>query len=372
MKKVLPAILTIVLILAFARSVPAAGVTYIVKPGDSLSGLALNYLGNRQAAGEIIKATNARHGDDPGYGFIKDPNRLRNGQKLVLPLPVPGGGNLDAVILDRNLNFPEAPFWSKKDGCLYYVEWGGDKMWKYKDGQKSLFLENAKGDGPCGMDQAENGDLWVAMYSSLKVVRMDGQGKVLATYDNYNGAEFRGPNDVAVDARGGVYFTDSGNFEDDWATGRPAGALYYITPEGRLTLVDSRLCYSNGLSLSLDGKRLYVNEHRKNRVLAYGVRPDGSLSKREVFFRLDNNCLAEDQYAYELGPDGMCRDSHGNLWVAHYRGGKVVVISPEGKMLRQVYLPEGFNPTNTSLSPDEKTLYVSEGELGYIYALPVD
>jgi gluconolactonase len=288
------------------------------------------------------------------------------------PAAIPTQMAAESDIVVDGLNFPEAPYWSTIDNRLYFLEWGGDTIWTMQDGQAELLLELEPGDGPSGIFQDQAGNLWVTLYSSLKVVQMTPAGEILQTFDNFNGEPFRGPNDLVIDAQGGVYFTDSGNFEEDWTEGRAVGAVYYINPEGELLQVDSALVYPNGIFLSLDGQTLYVDEHRQNRILSYGVNPDGTLSDPAVFFEPDDNYLGEAEFSYELGTDGMWRDSQGNLWVAHYGGGKVLVLSPEGQLLKQITLPQGIYPTNTTLSPDETTLYVTESGNGLLYQISVE
>lgn len=272
-------------------------------------------------------------------------------------------------VVAEGLQFPEGPFWSSRDNCVYFVEDEGDKVCALQDGKVRTILEVQAGDGPTGLKQDQDGNLWLCMYSSRKLLQLRPSGEILQTTDNYKGDRFKGPNDLVIDAEGGIYFTDSGNSKDDWTTGRPAGAIYYLTSEGKLLQVDSKLCYPNGIALSLDGKSLVVNEHRKNRILKYSLNPNGTLSNRKVFFEMDSKCLLDESLRYELGPDGMCLDSQGNFWVAHYGGGKVVVLSPEGKLLGKVYLPQGRRPTNTAFDRDKKALYVTEGELGLLYRI---
>jgi gluconolactonase len=367
--------------------------TYTVQSGDSLWMLAEKYLGSGNSFPAIVEATNQMHQTDDSFANITDPGLLLPGMKLLIPAgtgepatmpepapaPAPAGemvpeivASADDIVVD-NLNFPEAPYWSTAENRLYFLEWGGDTIWTMQDGQAALLLDMEPGDGPSGIFQDQAGNLWVTLYSSLKVVQMTPEGEILQTFDNYEGAPFRGPNDLVIDAAGGVYFTDSGNFEEDWTEGRAVGAVYYITPEGELQQVDSELVYPNGIFLSLDGSTLYVDEHRQNRILSYGVNGDGTWSGPEVFFEPDDTYVGSDpEYSYELGPDGMWRDSQGNLWVAHYGGGKVMVISPAGELLRQIILPGGVYPTNTTLSPDEKTLYVTESGAGSLYQIPLE
>lgn len=270
-------------------------------------------------------------------------------------------------LVAEGLQFPEGPFWSSRDNCVYFVESSGDTICIFQDGKVRIIHEFQPRDEPCGLWQDQDGNLWLCMYSSREVLRLRPSGEILETIDNYNGERFKGPNDLVIDAKGGIYFTDSGTIKDDWITGRPVGAVYYLSPEGKLLQVDSKLCYPNGIAISLNGKNLIVNEHRKNRVLKYSLNPAGTLSNRKVFFELDSECLLDESLRYQLGPDGMCLDSHGNFWVAHYGGGKVVALSPEGELLGKVYLPRGRQPTNLTFDVEEKVLYITEGELGLLY-----
>ncbi len=274
---------------------------------------------------------------------------------------------MDIDVVAKGLQFPEGPFWSSRDNCVYFVESSRDTICAFEDGKVRIILEFQPGDEPCGLWQNQDGNFWLCMYSSRELLHLRPSGEILQTIDNHNGERFKGPNDLVIDAKGGIYFTDSGDIKDDWITGRPAGAVYYLTPEGKLLQVDSKLCYPNGIAISLDRKSLIVNEHRKNRVLKYTLNPNGTLSNRKIFFEMDSECLLDESLRYQLGPDGMCLDSQGNFWVAHYGGGKVVAMSPEGKLLGKFHLPRGRQPTNLAFDVDKKALYITEGELGLLY-----
>ena len=211
-------------------------------------------------------------------------------------------------VLLEGLRFPEGAFWSSHDGCLYFVEWTGDAVWMWRDGGATALFETPPGAGPCGLTQDHDGNFWVCLYSARQLAKLGPAGQVLRVIDGYRGERFKGPNDLVVDQASGVYFTDSGDFENDWATGRAVGAIYYLAPTGTLRQVDAGLCFPNGIALSGDGQTLWVNEHRKNRLLAYDVHPDGRLDQRRVFYTLSSESLLPPEFSYELGPDGMCRD----------------------------------------------------------------
>ncbi|MDR1109555.1 MAG: SMP-30/gluconolactonase/LRE family protein [Deltaproteobacteria bacterium] len=355
---------------ALAQDLVPDGVFYKVKPGDTLESLAATWLGDPGQAPRIAEATRAAASGDPALARL-DGGELKPGETLLLPVKLTTRDKGEFLI-DKGLDFPEAPFWSDRDQALYYVEWAGDKVWRLKDGQKTLFIENAKGDGPCGLDQDGEGNFWMALYSSGQVALYSPEGERLKSYGEGPAGPFVGPNDLVLDRKGGVYFTDSGNFEDDWVSGREAGKLYYIAPDGRLLLLDENISYANGVALSPDGTRLFVNEHRKNRILVYDVAADGQVGNRRVLVDLDGDCLSDQEVCYEVGPDGMTRDAEGNLWVAHYHAGAMLKIGPEGQLLQKLFLPLGDTPTNASLSPDGKSLYISEASQGLLLLVPTE
>ena len=272
------------------------------------------------------------------------------------------------LIADQ-LSFPESPTWSESDQCLYFVEWTGDAVRVLKENGCPVLFKTEELGGPSGLGQNGAGDLWVCLYDGLKVVKYSRTGQVLDEIEDFQGEPFRGPNDLTLDTDGGVYFTDGGNNGEDWESGRPAGAVFYYSPDRRLSLVDAGICFPNGIALSLDEKRLYVNEHRQNRTLLYALQEPGAPDNRSVFFKLDDHVLLGEELAFELGPDGMSVDPDGNLWIAHYGGGKVIQVNSEAELLKSLRLPRGRKPTSTCFVSSERRLYVTEAEIGLLYSI---
>jgi len=271
--------------------------------------------------------------------------------------------------LVAGLDYPEAPYWSGRDACLYFVEWTGNRISCLKNGGVTAVFETGTGSGPCGVRQDSQGNFWVCLYSACQLIKYNPDGIPLVVYDQFEGQKFKGPNDLCLDLTGGVYFTDSGNMTDHWISGNPAGSVFYLNKHGDLHLAATGICYPNGIVLSRDEKWLYVNEHRRNRVLSYKILGMGELSEPQVLIQLDDECSLEPEYAYELGPDGMCMDNEGNLWVAHFGGGKIIVINPGGRIKTKIPLPRGRRPTNLSYRADTNTFYITEAELGMLYQI---
>src|SRR5438874_701788 len=116
-------------------------------------------------------------------------------------------------------------------------------------------------------------------------------------------------------------------------------------------------CGHNGLALTKQ-KTLYVSETIGNCMLKFKINDDGSLSNRSNFALL--NLLTKNKVeSWWLGPDSMKIDSKGNIYVAQWFGGKILKISPEGKLLHVFEIAAGDGTTNVAFGEGEKELYVT-------------
>ena len=158
-----------------------------------------------------------------------------------------------------------------------------------------------------------------------------------------------------VAANGGVYATLSGP-DDDVAV---MGKVFYLAPGANQWLeVASEFNYANGIGISPDQKTLYVAETVGNSIKKFTIRPDGTLSGRANFALL-NLLVKNDVESWSLGPDSMKIDHQGNMYVAQWRGDKVLKISPQGKLLHVFDIGAGSGTTNVALDEGEKNIYVT-------------
>ena len=120
-----------------------------------------------------------------------------------------------------------------------------------------------------------------------------------------------------------------------------------------MTIAADDLHYANGLVLLADGSTLLVAESEAGRIISFAVAEDGSLSDRRLFVRLTD--LDEPVGVY---PDGIKLGPDGNFYVGLYSAGRVVVASPEGKLVRKIEVPSAAAP-NLAFSEDGKTIFVT-------------
>lgn len=197
------------------------------------------------------------------------------------------------------------------------------------------------------------GTIYACEMLGHRVVEVDQNGQVLnVVADEYNGARIDGPNDLVVDQKGGLYFSDS-QFIAGRQTMQPVPSVYYVSTEGELTRVIDDVEFPNGLGLSPDSGTLYVANTPGTQILAYDVAEDGTVSNGRDFAAVE---LAEDSET--SGADGMAVDSEGNLFVATTQGLGVQVFNSSGEHLGNIEVPTPSNNV-TFGGPDGKTLYIS-------------
>ncbi|MEM6393285.1 MAG: SMP-30/gluconolactonase/LRE family protein [Planctomycetota bacterium] len=181
-------------------------------------------------------------------------------------------------------------------------------------------------------------------------------------------APFNGPNDLAVDANGGIYFTDPayGNKVDPAV--RTEG-IHYIAPgtlTGQTTAPATRLITTlkrpNGIALSPDGNTLYVADNHAATIHAYPVLAPGKLGPGKLFLDLaplGKRFATPDHKRTGGNPDGMAVDSQGNLYITMFSQGVVVVTpsAPHPQVLG--FIDSGFQTTNCTFAADGKTLYIT-------------
>lgn len=255
--------------------------------------------------------------------------------------------------------YPEGPMFLGHD--LLWVEFGRDAvMILGPDDTRPRTLWSRPGAGPAAVVAGAQDDLWVTGYGCDALIHLSRSGETLAIIErDETGAALMGPNDLVLDAAGGLFFTASGVFElDAPVQGR---VLYRRPTDGSIIEVAEGIHYANGIGLSPDQDALYVAEHFTNSVLRYRVGPDGELSERRVFADLTAIAPAPVFDEPKIGPDGMKVLPSGTLLVAQYGGGRLIAVAPDGALAGVINLPLQYS-TNVALHPDGVAVVVTAFE----------
>jgi gluconolactonase len=254
---------------------------------------------------------------------------------------------------------PEGPLFV--DGNLYYVGWVSNTLSKW-DGKTTTVLNHTEGCGHNGLALTKQKTFLLACTNDPgAILELDLTGKQLQRWDaDSNGKKFDGGiNDIVATANGGAYATVFGPYADPPIPTLVIGKILYLGPGSQKWVeIADDLNYANGVGVSPDGKTLYVSQTVSNCILKFTIEADGTLSHRSNFALL--NVLTKNKNDSPwLGPDSMKIDSKGNIYVAQWFGGKILKLSPGGKLLHVFEIAAGDGTTNVAFGQGEKELYVT-------------
>ena len=198
---------------------------------------------------------------------------------------VVAGGTKVQVIKD-GFDGTEGPI-AMPDGSLIFTETTANRITRIDaDGKTSTFLENTNGANGLAFDP--KGRLYSVQTVKMQVGVIYPKGSEKVLTDNYNGTPYARPNDLTVDKKGGVYFSDAGINPDQNPPPPPMPlAVYYVNPAGKTMRVADGITRPNGVLLSREEKVLYVNDTNGEYLLAFDVQGDGTLRNRRNFAKYE-------------------------------------------------------------------------------------
>ncbi len=256
------------------------------------------------------------------------------------------------VKLSDTYSFTEGPAADTK-GDVYFTDQPNNKIyhWDCITGEITLFTNQSGRSNGLYFNAQGNLIACADMDNQLWSFDMKGHSKVLIT--NFCGKLLNGPNDVWISKDGGYYLTDPYFKRDYWKRSpdrqQPVEGLYYLAPEGKqLIMVDSTLNQPNGIVGTPDGKHLFVAEAKANRILKYGILPNGYLSNRQVFVNMSS--------------DGMTIDDRGNIYLT---GDGVSVFDKNGHKIAHFPIPEEWTANVCFGGKDRNILFITASKSVY-------
>lgn len=259
------------------------------------------------------------------------------------------------VQVSKQFTFTEGPAVDKK-GNIFFTDQPNDKIWKYSaDGKLSLFMDKTGRSNGLYFDK--KGRLIACADEKNELWAID-KGKVSVLLDNIKGLKANGPNDLWIDPKGGIYFTDPYYQRDYWTRKKPEidkQNVYYLAKGAKeVMLVDGDLKQPNGIVGTSDGKYLFVADIRDSKTYRYEIQADGTLANRQLFA--------------PMGSDGMTLDNQGNLYLT---GRGVTIYNKEGVKLGNIPVPSNWVGNICFGGKDRKTLFITASESIYTLQMQV-
>ena len=214
------------------------------------------------------------------------------------------------------------------------------------DGEASVFVELENGSIGNGIRFNSEGYMFIADYTNHNVLKVDMDSREISVHAHE--PNMNQPNDLAIGANDILYASDP-----NW--GKSTGQIWRIDTNGQVTLLEADMGTTNGIEVSPDEKRFYVNESVQRNVWTYDLSPNGEVSNKRLLIQFP-----------DFGMDGMRCDIEGNLYVTRHGKGTIAKLSPDGDVLLEVELA-GKNCTNIAFGgPDGCTCYVTMADRGNV------
>jgi len=278
---------------------------------------------------------------------------------------------------ESDMSAGEGPSWDPA-GYLYFT--GGNKISRRgPDGKVEVYREPAGGANGSLIDRERR--LVICEAQARRVTRTERDGSITVLADNFEGKRFNSPNDLSIDSKGRIYFSDPRYGRRDGMEMSVEG-VYRVDGPGKVArVIGSEVERANGILVSPGDRYLYVADNNNNnaggarKLWRFDLKPDGAVDARSRKLIFD--------WKAGRGPDGFKMDTAGRLYVAaglnkphppyetadEFKGG-IYILSPEGKLLEFVAIPRD-EVTNCAFGgKDLKMLFVTAG--GSLWSIAVD
>ncbi|HMJ70622.1 MAG TPA: SMP-30/gluconolactonase/LRE family protein [Cyclobacteriaceae bacterium] len=236
--------------------------------------------------------------------------------------------NIEGPNVDRYDNLFVVNY--QKDGTIGQVA---------KDGTVSLYVTLPYESVANAIMWDADGNMLLADWKGHNILKVNTKNRRVSVLVHYRG--FNQPNDITVNKNDQIFASDP-----NWTEG--TGNLWRIDPDKKITNLADNMGTTNGIELSPDEKILYVNESVQRKVWAFDVDDKGNISNKRLIIEFP-----------DFGMDGMKCDLKGNLYITRHGKGTVAVVSPGGKLIREIQM-KGKKTSNIIFGgTNGKTCYVT-------------
>ncbi len=284
---------------------------------------------------------------------------------FTLPLPAQTSAGIPGVVapgvkpelVKEGFDFTEGPV-GTYDGGLFFSDVGSKTIYHMDpDGKITIARGNTLGANGLALNASE---LYAAEGSGKLISRGNQNGRVATVLESTDAQPLGAPNDIIFDSRGGFYFTDPGAAPLDPKDPNRHGKVYYVaSTSGRgPLLVDDKIAFPNGLTITPDGKALLLDDMLGDTIWAIDLAPKKSKKKPQTGVTKTAFAKIPELTDGVSMADGMAVDRDGRVYVATHVG--IQVFDKKGKSLGTIKVPRP--PSNLAFSgPDKRTLYITAG-----------
>ncbi len=220
-----------------------------------------------------------------------------------------------------------------------------------KLGKTNLFLKLPNDSVGNGLQFDKQGNLYIADYVNHNILKVPANSLSIEVFSHNK--TMNQPNDIAMTKRGALFASDP-----NWANS--TGKLWRINADGSTQLLEDNMGTTNGVAVNNSNTKLYVNESVQRVIWQYDLDSDLNIRNKQALIKFDSH-----------GMDGMRVDNQGNLFVARYGAGKVLKISPAGKVL-QTFTLKGQHPTNVAFNDEQTKLFITMQKRGAIEVVDLE
>jgi len=243
------------------------------------------------------------------------------------------------------------------EGNVFFTDQPNDKIMKWSpDGTISVFMEGAGRSNGLYFDN--DGNLLSCADLNNELWMIDKNKNVTVLVKDFEGKKLNGPNDLWVDPKGGIYFTDPFYKRDYWTRTEKEieqENVYYLSPDRKkLVVAAADFVRPNGIVGSADGKKLYVADINAGKTYSFKINDGGTLSDRTLFA--------------PMGSDGMTIDNKGNVYLT---GKGVTVFNAQGKEIEHITVDEPWTANICFGGKDQQTLFITASKSIYTLKMKV-
>lgn len=262
------------------------------------------------------------------------------------------------TLVADSFEFTEGPAADKK-GNVYFTDQPNDRIlkWNAVDNTVSDYMKPSGRSNGLYFDN--KGNLLAAADEKNEIWSIDSDKKVTVVLTSFEDKKFNGPNDLWVDGKGGIYFTDPYYQRLWWKHQEPqqkSKRVYYLAANTKTPIIvaDDNFDQPNGIIGTPNGKILYVADQAGNKTYSYTIQKDGTLLNKKLFAN--------------LGSDGMTIDHLGNVYLT---GKGVTVFNKKGEQIDHIAVPEDWTANVTFGGLNQKTLFITAMDSVYIIEMAV-